>query len=90
VAELIGFLDVEERARAKDTRGKDVESSPNKKNKHENNSKPKQTTTLKKKKNNKDGGCFVCGSNEHWASLCPDRKFKQEKKYANMVVSEAE
>jgi hypothetical protein len=103
VAELIGFLDVEERARAKDTRGKDVESSsanmvwkknsnvsPNKKKKHENNSKPKQTTTFKKKKNNKDGGCFVCGSNEHWASLCPDRKFKQEKKYANMVVSEAE
>jgi hypothetical protein len=27
VAELIGFLDVEERARAKDTRGKGVETS---------------------------------------------------------------
>jgi len=57
-----------------------------KKNKQENNSKPKQTTTFKKKKNNKDGGCFVCGSDEHWASSCPDHKFKQEKKSANMVV----
>ena len=86
VAELIGSLDVEERARAKDTRGKGVESSAanmvqrknnnasrnnKKKNKQENNSKPKQTTTFKKKKNNKDSGCFVCGSDEHWASLCP-------------------
>jgi hypothetical protein len=104
VVEFIGPLDVEERARAKDTRGKGVESSSanmvqkknsnascyKKKNKQENNSKPKQTTTFKKKKNNKDGGCFVCGSDEHWTSSCPDCKFKQEKKSANMVVSEAE
>jgi hypothetical protein len=56
MAELIGSLDVEERARAKDTRGKGVESSSanmvqkknsnasrykKKKNKQENNSKPK-------------------------------------------------
>ena len=59
------------------------------KNKQENNSKPNQTTTFKKKKNKK-GGCFICGSDEHWASACPDRKFKQEDKAANMVVSEAE
>ena len=78
VAELIGSLDVEERARTKDMRGKGVESSSanmvqkknsnasrNKKNKQESNSKPKQTTTFKKKKNNKDGCCFVCGSDEH-------------------------
>jgi hypothetical protein len=67
VAELIRSLDIKERARAKDMRGKDVESSSanivqkknsnasrNKKtkNKQENNSKPKQTTTFKKKKNN--------------------------------------
>ena len=91
VAELIVSLDVEERARAKDTQGKQVESSTanmvqrknsnasrnkKKKNKQENNSKPKQTTTFKKKKNNKDSGCFVCRSDEHWASACPDRKYK--------------
>jgi hypothetical protein len=51
--------------------------------------KPKQTTTFKKKKN-KENGCFVCGSDEHWASACPHRKFKQETKSANIVVSEAE
>ena len=104
MAELIGSLDVEERARVKDTRGKGVESSSvnmvqkknsnashnkKKKNKQENNSKPKQTTTLKKKKNNKDVGCIVCRSDERWTSSCPDRKFKQEKKSTNMVVSEA-
>jgi len=76
VAKLIGSLDVEERARAKNTRGKDVESSSanmlpkknsnasrNKKknSKEENNLKPKQTTTFKKKNNNKYRGCFVCG-----------------------------
>lgn len=54
--------------------------------------KPKQTTSFKKK--NKGVGCFVCGSIDHWASACPDRKFKQEKKPAqekkttNMVVSD--
>ena len=59
-----------------------------KKNKQENkqgtNPKPKQTTTFKKKK--VDGGCFVCGSDDHWASACPDCKFKrEEKKSVNMV-----
>jgi len=53
------------------------------------NLKPKQTTTFKKKK--ADGGCFVCGSDDHWTSACPDRKFKrEEKKSVNMDVSEAE
>jgi hypothetical protein len=104
VSVLIGTLDVEERARAKDGRGKGVETSAanmvqkknsfafrkNKKknNKQENNSKPKQTAEFKKKNNNnKKGGCFVCDSDEHWASSCPDRKFKQEKKSANMVTT---
>jgi hypothetical protein len=104
MAELIGSLDVEERARTKDNRGKGVESSSvnmvqkkilnasrnkKKKNKQENNSKSKQTTIFKKKKNKK-GSCFVCESEEHWASACPDCKFKQEKKSANMIVGEAE
>jgi len=64
-----------------------------KKNKQENkqgaNPKPKQTATFKKKKAH--GGCFVCSSDDHWASACPDRKFKrEEKKSVNMVIGEAE
>jgi hypothetical protein len=95
VAELIGSLDVEERVRAKDTRGKGIETSSanmvqkknsnashnnKKKNKQQNAMKPKQAATFKNK--NKGAGCFVCGSTDHWPSACPDRKFKQEKKPA--------
>ncbi|XP_066361226.1 uncharacterized protein [Miscanthus floridulus] len=37
-------------------------------NKQENTTKPVQTAQFKKKNNNKrDGGCFVCGSEQHWA-----------------------
>jgi len=110
LAELKRTLDVEEKARAKDTHGKGVESSSanvvqkkrqfafrnKKKNKQENkqgtNLKPKQTATFATfKKKKADGGCFVCGSDDHWASACPDRKFKrEEKKLVNMVISEAE
>jgi hypothetical protein len=91
VEELIGTLDVEERARTKDS-GKGVETSTanvvqkrnfckfNKKknqNKQENANKHIQTTQFKKKKNNNKGkgGCFVYGSDQHWARECPDRKF---------------
>ena len=104
VVELIGSLYVEERTRTKDNHGKGVESSAanivqkknsfasyNKKKKNmqeNNNTKPKQTAQFKKKNNKKGGGCFVCGSDEHWASACPDRKYKQEKKSANVVISE--
>jgi hypothetical protein len=78
VAELIGTLDVEERARVKDTRGKGIETSSanmvqkknsnasrnnKKKNKQQNAMKPKQIATFKKK--NKEAGCFVCGSTDH-------------------------
>ncbi|XP_066347833.1 uncharacterized protein [Miscanthus floridulus] len=105
VEELIGTLDVEERARAKDN-GKSVKTSTanviqkrnsgfrkykkkKKQNKQENITKPVQTTRFKKKNNNKrDGGCFVCGSEQHWASERPERKFKQEKKSANVVTTD--
>jgi hypothetical protein len=108
VAKLIGTLDVEERARAKDKK-KGVETSSanmvqknnsftfykikkNQNNKQENTSQPVQTAQFKKKNNNKKkGGCFVYGSEEHWASECPDRKFKQElKKSVNMVTTNTE
>jgi hypothetical protein len=95
VTDPIGSLDVEERARAKDTRGKGVETSSanmvqrknsiashnnKRKKKQQNATKPKQAASFKKK--NKGVGCFVCGSTDHWASACPYRKFKQEKKLA--------
>jgi hypothetical protein len=89
VAELIGSLDVQERARAKDTRGKGVETSRANLVQRKN-----YNASHNNKKKNKGVGCFVCGSTDHWASACLDRKFKQEKKPAqekkttNMVVSE--
>jgi hypothetical protein len=106
VTELIGSLNVEDRARVKDNRGKGVESSAanvvqkknsfafrnnkKKKNKQENSTKRKQTIEFKKNNNKKGGDCFVCESDEHWASTCPDHKYKQEKKLANMMISETE
>jgi hypothetical protein len=58
---------------------------------NQNNNNSKQTTTFKKKNNNReDEGCFVCGSPDHWAKKCPNRKGRKpqpEQKTANMVVS---
>jgi hypothetical protein len=101
IADLIGSLDVEEKVRAKDTRGKGVvgTSSANvvqknnsnkshnnkKKNKKENPTKTKQTTNFKKK--NK-GNCFVCSDPGHFASECENRKWKGNIKSANMVIGE--
>ena len=107
VVDLIGSLDVEEKARAKDSRARGNEGSSSahvvqKKNfqYHKNKGKGKaevqhkaaQTTNFKKKKNNK-GKCFVCGSLDHWAKDCKDRKDKQQhgqKKSANVVIGDAE
>jgi hypothetical protein len=76
VAELIGSLDVEERARAKDTHGKGAENSSanmvqnknsnashinKKKNNQQNATKPKQVASFKRK--NKGVGCFVQTTN---------------------------
>ncbi|KAF8698218.1 hypothetical protein HU200_035739 [Digitaria exilis] len=97
---LIGTLDVEEKARAKDVRNKgtlvgasanfvqkNINARTNNKGKGkkppqpQNPGKAKQTTGFKKKK----GACYVCGSEDHFAGKCPQRK---EGKSANMVISE--
>jgi hypothetical protein len=103
IVDLIDSLDVEEKARAKDTRGKGVvgtssanvvqknnsnkshNNNNNKENKQENPTKTKQTINFKKK--NK-GNCFVCGDPGHFASECENRKWKGNKKSANMVIGE--
>nr|AAM19019.1 putative polyprotein [Oryza sativa Japonica Group] len=99
VPDLIGSLGVEEKARAKDVRGKKVEggSSANmvqKKNPHASHNnkkvkpdvKPKAATNFKKKSKGKaKGDCFVCGKSGHWAKDCPERK---DRKSANMIISE--
>jgi hypothetical protein len=104
VAELVGSLDVEERARAKYTREKGIESSSanivqiffanasrnnKKKNKQLNATKPNQTTAFKK---NKDAGFFVCGiigqAFVQTANLSKRKNQLKEKKTTNMVVSE--
>jgi hypothetical protein len=99
IPNLIGSLDVEEKARAKDTHRKGVvgtsganvvqknnsnKSHNNKKmNKQENPTMTKQTTNFKKK--NK-GNCFICGDPGHFASECENRKWKGNKKLENMVI----
>jgi hypothetical protein len=75
VADLIGTLDVEERARAKERHGNGVQSSSanavQKKNsnfnvshkkKKEKKERPNQTTNFKKKKGRESQGCFVAGA----------------------------
>ena len=87
-------LDVEEKARAKDTHGKGIigasganfvqknNSHKNKKKPPQNQTKTKQTTMFEKK-----GVFFVCESPNHFDFQCPNRKGK---KSANMIISEAE
>jgi hypothetical protein len=79
---IIGSLDVEENARAKDkhTGGTEGKSAANMVQKHANKSKGKnkvsQTTNFKKKGQNKEKKypCWVCGEVGHWAHRCPQHK----------------
>jgi hypothetical protein len=99
VAQLLGTLDVEDKARAKDVKGKKVaegDSSAHvvqknrpkpQKKKDQKDVKPKNTTSFNKKKKNKEkGNWFTCGKPGHFARDCPDAKWKpNQKKSVNMV-----
>ena len=104
VESLIATLDVEEKARAKDSEKNPPQPIPNAnvvqngagssgaKN-YKKKGKAKQTTNFKKKKNKEKGDftCFVCGEPGHIARKCRMRKDRKEvgQQSANVTVSEA-
>jgi len=102
IADLIGSLDVEEKARAKDVRGKKIveaNSSAHVVQKGPQNShkkifkqeiKQKNTTPFKKKKNQQNKGkekCYTCGVEGHYAAECEKSMYKP-KKSANMIEAD--
>jgi hypothetical protein len=97
---LIVSLDVEEKARTKDTcsKGGEGHSSGNMVQKNHNKGKgktksnmPNKTTNFKEKKNKGEVTCFGCGEAGHFAKLCPDRADRRGKKgNVNTVVASNE
>jgi len=96
-------LDVEEKARAKDVRGKKVDDGSSsahlvqknhpkpKKKKFQQKLKQKPITAFKKNKKNKEKeNCFTCGKTGHYTRECPEAKWKPPaKKSANTVETDA-
>ncbi|CAO2039672.1 unnamed protein product [Urochloa humidicola] len=101
VENLIASLDVEEKARKKDTseKGDQGQSSANmvqgkfsrggKNNgKNKGNNKVNKTTTFKKKNNNKaDMRCYTCGEPGHFSKDCPDRADRKGSKAGSKDVN---
>ena len=96
-------MDVEEKAREKDVRGKKtveggssahvVQKNPqhSHKKKFQQELKQKNTTPFKKKKKKKNKekeNCFTCGKSGRYAKDCPDGKWKPKKKSANMIEAD--
>jgi hypothetical protein len=96
---LIGFLDLEEKAKAKDAHPKGTEAGQSNANmvqkkfhKFQGKNKVVQTTNFKKNKKNKaNDPCLVCGEVGHWATNCKQRKGRknhngQNPKSANVTI----
>ncbi|WVZ98242.1 hypothetical protein U9M48_043707 [Paspalum notatum var. saurae] len=89
VEELIASLDVEEKARAKDTKGGEGHSVANTvQNREEPRQgkgkfKPNKTTNFKKKKNKAELPRFTCGELGHFSKDCPERADRRGKRGGN-------
>ncbi|WVZ63197.1 hypothetical protein U9M48_012849 [Paspalum notatum var. saurae] len=85
VEERIASLDVEEKARDKDTKGGEGHSVANTRNqgKGKRKFKPNKTTNFKKKKNKAELPCFTCGELGHFSKDCPERADRRGKRGGN-------
>jgi hypothetical protein len=98
IVELIGSLDVEDKVRAKEVRGKKiakgsssahvVQKNPPKSYKKKFQPELKQKSTPFKKKKEKEN-YFTCGKPRHYARECEEAKWKPNKKIAKTVETDA-